>query len=196
MNPKAAMCASHDPSLETARTDSTDDVLISTWEASLKDESEPWSGKMAVGAHCEPTVESKSPPNESHRTSDEDVITKEGKSTKKELVASELSTLIEKSPDNVLRKSLHNVQSSIRSGIYNIIEQVMWDLLRRDIIEDSLSVHVANYSMRMQPPTGFYRGCRPQTHSWCLLRHLWDAKPILPWNRNIVPRSCVTCWIL
>lgn len=67
------------------------------------------------------------------------------KGVMKQLVAEELATLvlIEELLDDILRLSHHNAQSEIRSAMYNVREQIMLDLLRKEIIGETLGGHVA-----------------------------------------------------
>lgn len=53
----------------------------------------------------------------------------------KEFVANEMATMHQKVLDDVLRRTIHIVQSCVRSVVYNVIERVMLNLLRKGIIE-------------------------------------------------------------
>lgn len=80
---------------------------------------------------------------ESCRPIEEDVLAEEGNSVVKDLITNKLSTIIEESLHCILCKSLHNVQSGIRSFMINAIEPVMVDKLRKDVIGDALEAHIA-----------------------------------------------------
>lgn len=73
----------------------------------------------------------------------EHVIARELKSAVKDLVANELWETIEESLNDILRKLLHNPQSGIHSGVYNVVDEVMLNLLHKDVILDTLDGHVA-----------------------------------------------------
>lgn len=45
--------------------------------------------------------------------------------------------------DNILRTSFHIGQSSIRSVGYNVVQVVMLDLIRRDVVEETLDAHIS-----------------------------------------------------
>lgn len=61
----------------------------------------------------------------------------------KDLVTNELSTLMEESLYSLLRQWPHSTQCGIRSVVYNILDQVMLDLLGKDVIRDTLGAHIA-----------------------------------------------------
>lgn len=46
--------------------------------------------------------------------------------------------------DALPRASLHNAQSGIRYSVYNIVERLMLDLLRKKVVCDTLEAHIAN----------------------------------------------------
>lgn len=120
-NPEPTMSTSHDLSLEAVRTDTNDDVPILEREAALNDESEPRSGEVAAIASDDPDVQYENRSKERCRTNDEYVI------------ANELSNMIEELLDDIIRNSLHNMQSGTRSVVYNAVVKVMLDLLREDL---------------------------------------------------------------
>lgn len=99
---------------------------------------------MPADANDEPNVGKENRPTDSRSTNDDDGIAEKVKSTMKDLVANELSTLIEESLDDILRMSLHNAQSEIRSFVYNVIEQAMLVLPRREVIRDTWNVQTEN----------------------------------------------------
>lgn len=75
---------------------------------------------------------------EKRRTENKDVIEREASSAVKTLVTNQLSPVIEESLDDILKTSFHNAQSSIRSIVYKVVEQVVLYLLRKDGFEGTL----------------------------------------------------------
>lgn len=73
---------------------------------------------------------------------EQNLVATEVKSSVKDLIANELSTMIKESLDKKLRKSLHNAQNGILSVMHSVVEQVMLNLLRKDVIEDTLEAHI------------------------------------------------------
>lgn len=61
----------------------------------------------------------------------------------KQLVTEELKKLVEETPDNILCTFYHNAQGGLRSVSYNAVEQVLLDLLRKDIICEILAETIA-----------------------------------------------------
>lgn len=49
--------------------------------------------------------------------------------------------MVKEALDDVLRKMLHNTQRGVQSIIYNFVEQVVLDLLLKDVIGKSLNAH-------------------------------------------------------
>lgn len=47
--------------------------------------------------------------------------------------------------DDVLCKTLHNTQSGVRYAVYTVVEQVMLDLLRKDVIGGKSDTHSAKF---------------------------------------------------
>lgn len=62
------------------------------------------------------------------------MIAREVKLAVKGLTSTELGTLVENSSETIMSTSSHSAQSSITSIVYNVFEQVMMDLLRKDVI--------------------------------------------------------------
>lgn len=141
---KAALRASQDPSFEMARNDAHEYVSMWVWEAALNYETELWSGKATAAVNNEAPVEFKNRQIENCHTNEEDIISREA-------VRSEgngfeqFVNFSQHFLDDILRKSIRNAQSGIRSVIYNIVELVILDLLRKDIIEKMLHKHIAKF---------------------------------------------------
>lgn len=142
MNPESASHASQDPPFETARNETHDDVLISALEATLNDKREPWSNEAAAAANEGAPVKNESRQISNRHTNEGDVIAREVRSAVSDLVTTELATVLEESLENILRESFHNWQSGIRSVVYNVLEQVILDLLRKDVIGETLEAHI------------------------------------------------------
>lgn len=82
---------------------------------------------------------------ESRRNENDNLIAREVRSAVKELITNELTTIVEESLEDMLQALLHNAQSGIPSISYNVSEQVMVDLIRKQFIPDTMNAHVANY---------------------------------------------------
>lgn len=70
-------------------------------------------------------------------------ISNEAQAPIKQLVTDELAMLVEGSLDDIPCTSYCNAQSGIRSVVYRVLEQVMLDLLRKDVIEETMDAHIA-----------------------------------------------------
>lgn len=53
--------------------------------------------------------------------------------------------MVEEALDEALPIALHNTQSEVRSVVYNRVEQIMLDLLRKAVIGEILDAHIMNY---------------------------------------------------
>lgn len=51
----------------------------------------------------------------------------------------------EKALDDVIRKTILNPQSGVRSVVYNVVEKVVLDMLRELVIKETLGAHIAKY---------------------------------------------------
>lgn len=131
-SPEAAMRTPHYPWFETASTDSNDDKPILAWEAKLNDKRELLSGEVAGIANDDSNAEHKNRPTKGRCNNDEDMIAREVRST-------------EESLEDILHKYLHHAQSGIQSAVYNVIERMMLDALRRDDIWDILDAHITKF---------------------------------------------------
>lgn len=58
-----------------------------------------------------------------------------------------LSTVIEEWLDDILRMTFHSGQSGIRSLVFNIAEQMMWDLLLQNEVWETLNAHISKVSL-------------------------------------------------
>lgn len=103
---EAASHASHALSPEPARTDANDDVPISTNDVVLNEESQPWSGKLAIAADDEANIETEGGPT-SGREENGDVTDGEVKPDVKKLVTNKIVTVVREVQDNFLRETFH-----------------------------------------------------------------------------------------
>lgn len=55
-----------------------------------------------------------------------------------------MAKMVDKAVDEVLRKSFSRAQSGVRSVVYNVVGQVMLNLLCKNVIEETLDAHVTN----------------------------------------------------
>lgn len=62
-----------------------------------------------------------------------------------QLVPGELKKLFEESCDDILRTSYQNAQSGTRYVVYNVVEQVVLDQLRKDIVGKTMDAYIAKY---------------------------------------------------
>lgn len=140
----APLHTSHEQLLEMVRNDDKEDLSKWAWEAALTDENEPTTAEMAKVVHGELRVEVKNWLVERHCT-DEDVIAIKMMSSLKELVTKEWMMLTEESLPHILRKSFYNARSGFRSDVKFLGEQVMMDLLRKDVTGKTLGSDIAEY---------------------------------------------------
>lgn len=54
---------------------------------------------------------------------------------------------------DVLRQTLHKAQNGVRPVIENVVEQILLDLLREEVIEEASDVHIVKY-FDMKLPNG------------------------------------------
>lgn len=109
------------------------------------------SDKAAGSANEEVPAEKDSRQIENCCTNEEDVIAQKVKSAVTELATNELSSMFEELQDNTLRTLFHNAQRGMRQVVYDVVEQLILDLVRKDVIEEKLNAHLAIFSMLIQP---------------------------------------------
>lgn len=83
-----------------------------------------------------------------------------------------LTTMMEVLLNDIPVKSLHQVQNSIWSVVYNVVEQVMFALLRKDCLLAILDTQIAQFFGTDPVADRLSKGLRPKAHSWPLLQHL------------------------
>lgn len=98
---------------------------------------------MEASANEEVPSEADQRPIESRRDENDELIAREVKCAEKQLVANKMATMVKEVLNDVLRKTLHNVQSSGQSVVYNVVEHVMLDLVCKDVIRETLDAHLA-----------------------------------------------------
>lgn len=75
----------------------------------------------------------------------------------KELVSNETAKMVERASDEVLRDTLRKAQNGFGAFVYNVVELVMMDLLRRDVIGDTLDAHVARFFEKDEAAEGLWK---------------------------------------
>lgn len=73
------------------------------------------------------------------------MITREVKYAVKQLVTTKLSTMVEESLDDIMRTSLRNAQTSILSVVYNVVEKVILELVRNNVIRETLGTQPVKF---------------------------------------------------
>lgn len=58
------------------------------------------------------------------------------------MVAKEISTLVAESLDDILQCVYKNANTGARSIVYIVVEQILFDLLRRGVIFETLDMHI------------------------------------------------------
>lgn len=144
-NTKAAVRTSHDPSFKMARTDASANILILALRVAVNDKSQPWFWEEAASADYEESIERKSRHSENPRKENEHVPFRDMKSVVEEFVVSEMAAMVEETLDDVLLKTFHNAQIGIWSVLCNVVEQVMLDVVCRDVIGKMFVDHIARF---------------------------------------------------
>lgn len=87
------------------------------------------------------------------------MIAREFRSAVKEMVTKELLSTVGESLNDFIGTSFYNTQSIIWSVIYNVVEQVVLDLLRKNVIAETIDLHIAKILDSDGAPSGFRRVC-------------------------------------
>lgn len=103
------------------------------------------SSKVVSAVHYQPTIELENRLTESMHTTEENVIYKIVKSAVEDRAANKWSPLIDELLDDILRKLIHNGQSRIPSVVYNVDEQMMLDVLVKNVMGDTWDAHIAKF---------------------------------------------------
>lgn len=59
--------------------------------------------------------------------------------------------MVKESLNDIMKTFLHNAQGDIASVVYKVIEQVMLELLHKDIIGETLDDNITNFPTLTQP---------------------------------------------
>lgn len=110
---EAAFYTSQGLSLEAVRKDPLGDVPISASEVALNQESELQSGEATASFSEEASSKFHHHPIESCQNKNDDKRTRDVKSAVKELIANELTAMVEKALNEALHETLHNAQRDI-----------------------------------------------------------------------------------
>lgn len=62
------------------------------------------------------------------------------------------------------------MKSGIQSVAFNVVEQVMLDLLRKDVIGEALEAHIVKFFNTVAAAEGGQKGCQPGDRSWRVLQ--------------------------
>lgn len=81
-------------------------------------------------------------PIASHRNENDDVTPGEVKNVEENLVANKIGTMVGEALDEAVHISLYNARSGVRSVAYNVVEQMMLYLLRKNVIGKTLYAHI------------------------------------------------------
>lgn len=76
------------------------------------------------------------------RPQDDDFIDGKVKPAVRQLIVKELTDRVEEMFRDIMQTSYHIVQTGQRSVIYKVLEQVMLDMLQKDVIEDIIDTHI------------------------------------------------------
>lgn len=141
--PKAALTPSHDPPIGMVRADVKDAIPVSPSELGLNDKRNPWSVELAAAGDDEANIEQESRLTENRCKGNRDVIAQEGKLTVKEFVPNDKCTIVEEALDKYLRRKFRNAKSWVLYNAWNVLEKVILNLLREDVIQEAKDVHIA-----------------------------------------------------
>lgn len=75
-------------------------------------------------------------------------------------------------------------QSGIWTVVYNVVEQIMLYLLWENIVEEKRALRKRSSLKPMQLAIGCQIICLHRACTRSLLRNLWEAKTIWPWNSS------------
>lgn len=133
LSPEPAPHTSYDALFETKRIDLHDHTPILSWEAALNDKRKPWSDEAAAPANEEAPGEVRNRPIESCCSENDDVISRGVRSAVKKLVSNKMATMVEEALNDFLRETRYSAQSGVCSVFYNVVEQVISDMLRQHV---------------------------------------------------------------
>lgn len=73
------------------------------------------------------------------------MIAKQVEGTTKLLLAKEVPTLVADSLNDILQCTYEKSRTGARYVVYNVVKQIIFDLLRRDLMDKTLDQHIAKY---------------------------------------------------
>lgn len=85
-------------------------------------------------------------------------MAREVKSAINEFVLTKLVNMVKELLDDIPRASLHNTWSSIRLVYYAVVEQITRELLRKNVIEETVDAHIAKYFHTETAASGCQKG--------------------------------------
>lgn len=94
---------------------------------------------------------------ENRSKGNEYVITREVESALKELVSNKRSRIVEEAMSNALCKMFNKEQSGFQSVVYSFVGQVMLDLLRKGVIEETLDARKSTFFKPYEPSGCFFK---------------------------------------
>lgn len=177
-NIEALWHTSQDPSFNTASNKGKDDLPIWNWEVTLDDGSTTMDPKMKTASPRRAAGRIRNSQNESHNDK-EDVHSNKQESAVKELIASELTTMVKKSLGDILGMSYYIIQSPIRSALDSVRRQVMLDQLCKSATERRWTPRFPKFSTLMQRQTLCRKAHWLLARSWrslLLLLCTWGGK--------------------
>lgn len=150
----------HESSFQTARDVNDDKMATSAWATLLNDDDVIDDGNDGTRPKMEEmetrvTKDGKAPTIAESKPQTDNVVPSHGeietmiaaqvKRATKQIVAKEITTLVEESLDDILQCAYENARSGVRSVVYNVVEQVVFDLIRQDVIGETLDKHISAY---------------------------------------------------
>lgn len=73
------------------------------------------------------------------------MIPREVKFAVKELVRTEMTSMVEEAFVNILRSLFYKAPSGIRSVVYNVAEPIMLDLIWKEVVGKILGTHITKF---------------------------------------------------
>lgn len=132
-------------------------------------------GLVAAASNDEATVKHETRDIERY-TNEEDVLTREAKYPIKKLSTAELASIVEESLEDTLRTLFFGTKSSVWYVLYDVIEQVMLDLVQKDVNSKTSQAHVKKGLDSDAAAMGIQSGCQYLVFSRRLFRLLISVK--------------------
>lgn len=161
----------------------------------LKNESKPWSGEVAAAANDEVSLEHKSLHIENWCTNEEDMIAREARPAVVEIATNELSTMVDEFVKDILGTSLYKVQRGTQWVVYIVVEKVMLEVLRKDVIRERLDAHIAKFFDTNAPAKALSRRLLTFNSLMVPITTFLRVKKIQKWKRRTtLSPSCRRSW--